>query len=726
MLHQTAYDDIRDFVLSLNYADLKPCITLVRYGIVPSPHETALWSKLPDSLLSKLFSGDPTLTQPSEIGRLFFEVSTNPLISSIIISLALSVKPTAHQIKESFKESVSKEVKVMESSPRSAEINWDVFFNPIPGQCFATRHQRFDATPQILQIHSSFKRFRSRLSFSRIWPYATTRGISKTSQIELLKTREIQPGVPLTNSDQSICSLDIVRHFIHHGVWISGCCELKQKWYPHGLSPRTYFAQGGDAIRVSSYLRSFFNDFTDTYIPTERFSRVDGSRLECPPGGHFFIYDLTSFTSNFHEQEPFLRSMASFFRETTVFLIGPNLSLIEQQVGDLIDEYCDIVNVLPAYRLNKEILDIGWPFPELHHRVAGFLGVPGNIASCTLAHGISVGASLQDVSHQSAAGDDGNAGVTDISEPEVIKTVKLLGTFHDEKGSSTKHTPNASYLKRRFEQVGLQGRMYSRVDFPLLGAVNTLESRDLRFPKLSEDRGRVRKSVASSTAKVFRDLFAETWGEIAVDVAEFALAFLSEVYSKAGLPRHGMVRKMYGSDLESKTNRIEAAVVFPIHERYLRRDPDLVLCEEFLPWSLEVPIRSDVELSFHVGEGWDAGQSFLCRSSRSLEQLVRLGYVVRKESERKTVYGVEAREYFRRIVTEDFREQEFEYEAVLDMSAEQLNSIGLSGTSDRDWRKLFGGGGSFHSNLSFRRQYEDFDLVVDTRDPFLEDIGNLY
>lgn len=726
MLHQTAYSDIRRFVLSLNELELKPCITLVRYGIVPSPSETSLWPKLPQSLLAKLFSGNPSLTHPSEIGQTFFEVSCNPTISSVILSLALSVKPSPNRVKELFRESLSKEVKVMESSPRSTSINWDIFFKPIPGQCFVTSHQRTDATPQILEVHSALRRFRNRMSYSRIWPHATSRGISKSAQQSLLKLRLKRAKIPLVHSDSSLCSLDVIRHYIHTSCWPSGICELKQKWYPHGLSPRSYFSQGGEAIRVSSYLRNFFNDLCDSYIPTERFSRVDGNRLRCPPGGHFLIYDLTSFTSNFHEQERLLRSMATFFRGTIVFLIGPSLSLIERDLGDMIDEYCDTVNVLPPYEFNKGILDLGWPYPELHHRVAGFLGVPGNIASCTWAHGVSVGASLLDWSHQSAAGDDGNAGVDDKSEQEVRKTVSLLGLFHRDKASTTLDTGNASYLKRRFEQIGDRGRMFQRVDFPLLGAINTILEEDLRFPKLSEDRGRMRKSVASSVAKVFRDVFETTQGEISDDVLGFLLQFLDEVYSKAGLPRHGMVRKMYGSSLESVHNRIDAAVVFPLQERYFRRDPDALLCEEFLPWSLEVPIQTDVELSFPDGERWPQGKSFLSRSSRPLEQLVRLGYVLRKESERMTVYGLEAREHFRRLVSEDFREQEFEYESLLEITSDQLKSIGLSGVRDSDWKKLFGVGDTGRSRLSFRRQYQDFDDVVDTSAFFPESIGDLY
>lgn len=716
MIPQTAYDSVRRFVLALEEHELKPCITLVRYGITPTPSVQALWSKLPQSLLKKLFVTPIELAQPSESGEIFFNVSNNPLISSTIISLALSVRPSANQVIQAYRDSVSKEVKVMEGLSAPAKINWNCFFDPIPGQCYVLPHQQHDCTPQVLEIHSAFHRFREKIRYSRIWPYGTTRGISRSAELSAIRLRELsKTKIGLVNDIGGLCSLDLVRLYIHEGVWSSGVCELKQRWYASGLTPRTYFAQGGDAIRVSSYLRSFFNDFTDTFLPTERYSRVDGSRLTCPDGGYFFIYDLTSFTSNFHEQESFLRSMATFFRETTVFLIGPHLSLIESSVGDLIDEYCDVVNHLPPYEFNKGILDFGLDALHFFHHVAGFLGVPGNLASCTLAHGIAIGVNLTSTSHQSTAGDDGNVGVTEQTEPAIVKTVRALGLFNREKGSSTQLTPHGSYLKRRFEQVGNQGKMTERVDYPLLGAVNSFVTRDPRFPKLSENRSQIRRSMASSCAKVFRDIFRLSGGQAETGVFDYALAFLSDVYSKVQLPTSGMVRKMYGSDSDRETKRVDAAVVFPLSMRYLKRDPDVVLCEEFLPWFIEVPVGTDEIVSFPEGKGWFVGEKVRGRSSRALEQLVRLGFIEKAETERIVVYGVEARDYFRRIVSEDFREQEFEYTPLFDLSPLQLQSIGLSGYDELSWKRQFKTSSAFTtSNFSFRRKYADLDRPNET------------
>lgn len=706
-MDHSGFDTIRRFILTLGLDDLKAVILLVRYGISPTPLDTDLLSRIPLSLASILYSNWPHL-QVSTIGQIFFEISGNPIISSSLISMALSVIPDDNTISQAFVDSLSKEVLIMESCPRPASINWSVYFAPIAGQCFPLPHQRFEHSPQVLEIHSAFRRFRNQVRFSRIWPYATTRGIARSTRNSFYSLRQ-QNKISLVNTSKVPCSLDVIRHYVHFNQLPSGPCEIKQRWYPSQLKPRTYFAQGGDAIRVSTYLRTFFNDFTDTFLPTERFARVDGSRLKCPPNGFFFIYDLTSFTSNYHEQQSLLRSMADFFRETIVFLVGPALSLKEASIGDLIDEYCDIVNVLPEYEFSKELIDVGLDHIRLVHRVAGFLGVPGNLAICTIGHGITVGTSLASTEFQSTAGDDGNVGILKDQETEICQTIALQGIFQREKGSSTEHTPNASYLKRPFRQVDNRGVMIERVDFPLLGSLNCIVSVDPRFPKLSQDKSRLRRSFAASTAKLFRDIFRLSGGVLDSQVKQYILDFLQEIYSKAELPTHGMVRKMYGSDHDRVTRKVDAAVVFPLDIRYLERDPDILICEEFLPWHLEVPVETDNVVRFREGESWRENEEYFGRSSKALEQLVRLGFVEKAETERVVMYGEDARRYFRRLMREDFLRQEFCFRAISTLSSYQLSSIGLSGLSDSELKQHLGNYDRKSNRMTFRRKYEDLD-----------------
>lgn len=222
ILPVSTYATIREFVDLLETHEIKPCITLVRHGIIPLPFDTELWSKIPHTLFNKLFSSyDDFSVNFSEIGGQFFQVSTNPLISSSIISFCLSKVPTAQEIENSFLVSISKEVQVMESDARPPAINWRVFFRPIPGECFVTPHQRTDCTPFAMRINSQFRRFRDSIRYNRIWPHGTTRGISSAAQSSLERLRCIEETRWMTPADWSnnISSLSVVKHYIRNGTF---------------------------------------------------------------------------------------------------------------------------------------------------------------------------------------------------------------------------------------------------------------------------------------------------------------------------------------------------------------------------------------------------------------------------------------------------------------------------------------------------------------------------
>jgi len=704
---------IRSFINTLERHEVKPCISLVRYGVIPTPDDRALWKSIPISLFNKFFISYIQEPEFTEHGEIFFKVSTNPLISSTIISECLAKVPTEDEIENSFIASASKEVQVMESTARPSSINWRAFFQVSHGDSYILPHQKTDSTPFAARVNAAFRRFRDRIAYTRVWPHGTTRGVSRTAQrsLERLRVENSTSWMQASDFREEISSLSIVKHYLHTGFWSQGVCELKQKWYPSGLVPRTYFAQGGDAIRTSCYLRNIFNDLTDTYLPTERRARVDGSRLICPDGGYFYIYDLTSFTSNFHEQKSFLTSMASFFRDTTIYLIGPHLNLIERSLGDMIEEYCDTVNDLPPYEFNERILNFSLDSIVFFHHVAGFLGVPGNLATCTLAHGISIGITTKEDDKQSCAGDDGNVGLlNDNEEDEITKTIHSLGLFNDDKASRTRESLRASYLKRKFVQVDNHGEMVERVDFPLLGAVNLMNQDDPRFPELSKDRSQLRKSIAASVAKLVRDLYTQSSGYYSPGVLEYILLFLKEVYAKGALPTSGMVRGFYGSDLDQQSFAIEAAVVFPLSERYFRRDPDIVLTEDFLPWIVDIPVWTDDTITFSELESWPKGHTRTGRSNPALEKLVKFGYLSRRETERITLVGEEARLHFRRYTSNDFMRQEYEYESLFDLTDFQLKCVGLTGSDEYLWKKQVYGD-DVAIPMRFSKGYRDLDSV---------------
>jgi len=448
---------------------------------------------------------------------------------------------------------------------------------------------------------------------------------------------------------------------------------MKQRWYPSGLVPRTYFAQGGDAIRVSSYLRDFFNDVCDSFIPTNRYTRVDGNRLLTYHDGHFLIYDLTSFTSNFHEQREFLYALSAFFSGVPVFCVGYGLKPILNDLGSMIADYAEVINTSPRYRFHEGLFQSCEDL-VLVHNVAGFLGVPGNLATCTYAHGTFISQHTKSTDQQSCAGDDGCIACKDSEQQfHIQEDISRLGIAQAEKFSLTLEA--ASYLKRRFVQSGLKGILVERVEFILLSVVHAYRTPDPRFESLSHDKSKLRSSIACSAASLIRSLYQYTKGTYLDGELDLILDFLRYVYDRVALPIGGELRGMMLEDSELR-EYVKGTIVFPLERKFFLNDPDMLFSELFTPWIVVVPEMTDVE-SFDFEGEWFSGETRCCRMDPSLEKLVKYGWLSRKQTPKKVLVGPDARLFFRRLLRDEISSLEFEYTSLQDISSECLQEIGV-------------------------------------------------
>jgi hypothetical protein len=704
MLPVPSFSQLRDDILALDFVELKPIVSLVRFGVIPASNDRTLLSKIPKSLFSRLFHSrsnmEPSLTQ---FGQRFFAVSTRPLLSASIISVALSVIPPEEEVENLKLLSASKEISVMEKIPEPNGINWQMFLEPDPSVDQILPEAA--ANPRMINlIRRGVHAFRDKVEGTLFWPYSTAKGLSKdtANRYQGWMLYKDRPWVDHSKESSPVSSRDVVAAFLHHGFWTPGLCEMRQRWYPTQLVPRTYFAQGGDAVRTSCYLRDFFNDLCDTLESTNRFSRVDGNRLITYKDGYFFIYDLTSFTSNFHEQKYFLKSLSDFFRGTMVNLVSFRLDVISADLGDLILDYMETVNINPRYRFHDRLFVYSSNSPPPVHGVAGFLGVPGNLATCTFAHGIAVALHIDDTRKQSCAGDDGNVGVKDKTmEQNVSVTICRLGIFQPEKGSST-FGEAASYLKRRFIQVNNHGAMIERVEFPLLSVVHAFKKPDPRFESLSDDLPELRRKVASSVCTFIRSLFARTGGVYLDGEEEYIMEFLDYVYRWVDLPRGGSLRGMLLDDSDY-CRSVEEKVVFPLHTDYLRADPDALFSRQFAPWVVDVPVQTDILITSYKGN-WNVGESRECRSNSSLNKLVTYGFLERVQQKSRTLVGEQAQDHFRRLLKEEARNELYEYTPLVDLSMDKLIQLGLHiPESIYDIRP------QFHRKHMGRYSYKDLD-----------------
>jgi hypothetical protein len=382
----------------------------------------------------------------------------------MLINLCLTVEPTPNEEEEAFLDSAVAELKPMETRRRPPRFNWRAIMD-------------IDRTSEPLHRHLPANPFLNERTFNildnlrhdyegvTVYPYGSKKGVSSRS---IAATNDIlrSLGEPIHRHFSASELLDL---WFKHGIQTSEPCEMRQKWYPTGLKPRTYYAQGSSALFASTYLRQFFNELADRFEYTNRFTRVDGSRLisKTPDGSSFLVYDFSNFTSNFSEQFYFLTSLGEMFRGCMVALAGPDLTYSDSDLGELILEYRDVCNDQPEYYTEVVMLEFmaNLDFRQIQ---AGFLGVYGNLMTCTVPHGIVARSLVDQDCEVGCAGDDGAIDPA-LEEDIAVRNLLELGDFAPDKVFKKPFV----YLKRKLEFLEHQGHLTEMFIFPNLSLAST-------------------------------------------------------------------------------------------------------------------------------------------------------------------------------------------------------------------------------------------------------------
>lgn len=289
-------------------------------------------------------------------------------------------------------------------------------------------------------------------------------------------------------------------------------------------------------------------------------------------------------------------------------------------------------------------------------------------------------------------------------EARISKTISRLGIFQPDKGSSTLSQEAASYLKRQFRQSGSHGHLVERVEYLILSVVHAFKRPDPRFPTLSENLSRLRRSVASSVCSMIRRLYTYSKGNYLSGEKEYILEFLEYVYRQVDLPRGGELRGML-LDLADQSRNVKGAVVFPLDSEYLENDPDLLFSERFTPWVIDIPATTDTTIFSYKGS-WLRGETRSCQMNSVLEQLVKYGWLDKRQSSKITLVGPEARSFFRRLIRQEILTLEYDYTANFDFSEDQLTELGVHDIDIHDFFRPLK-----RRRLHADREYVDLDTI---------------
>lgn len=198
--------------------------------------------------------------------------------------------------------------------------------------------------------------------------------------------------------------LDVERVYTRTGWMLSGRTELRYAWKPNDLKPRVYYARGPDThFKGASIIHKLFNSLVDALSITHRRYRYQLSTLDrISKDDLIMIYDYSSFTSNLQEIRRFTQVLANRFRGIRIPVLDGHTGVVEKDLGDIIEDYNESCNTFPEVDAS-ELLHVE---DLVFNHGAGMLGVPGNIASCTLLHGIHLAVIVGAITRGKVVGDD--------------------------------------------------------------------------------------------------------------------------------------------------------------------------------------------------------------------------------------------------------------------------------------------------------------------------------
>lgn len=562
------------------------------------------------------------------IVSIFKDMITTALFSGLILDICRSAPLKTDQIKSEQIKAWGKEYSVCTRERLPHRINFDVLFRE---EC-----RNESITPYVAPNPRMADYVRSRLE---LWREETCQKLhyprlsTKQSSYDTMRHYEELTGEKwVTESREGgveFNQLVLERFYCETGYEIPGVSEMRQKWYKSGTTPRTYFAQGGTTFSKSKYMQGMFLDLVDHLDCTNHVSRLNPSRILLDdPEDYLRIYDLSSFTSNCHEQASFCSHLASFCSGYSLRLFDSCKGIILEDLGHLISEFNQVCNEFPLFSLER--LDKSEHLGPISHTNASFLGVYGNLATCTFLHGAVVLQAFDSPDSLNVAGDDGHFRQKPGFEDVVTDLIRSIGVVETTKEFDSRED-GAVCLKRGLYQHS--GRIYQKlmVIWPSFHSLGTLLG--FRSPQFSPfDPGMSKNDFRNLVGnEILRFLSHLYYAKIQENI-DFVLQFLLFYYQQTNLPEYGSLPQCNGKFLcpVLPTSKDDLYREHPLDKllRTTYNGSAMVTCS----WD---EARFDDETE---GIGYSVGYSWRGRMTGYLSHMQKLGFV-QSEKLKEFVWG---------------------------------------------------------------------------------------
>jgi len=299
-------------------------------------------------------------------------------------------------------------------------------------------------------------------------------------------------------------TLDLERLYHATGMKVDGNVEMGWTWKYNELKPRVFYRRGPKVYYPSRFIQPIFNLLLDSVESVNRRTRFASQSVPLDASDIAFIYDYSSFTSKLHEIRNFTASLADFFSDVEIRVVDSYEGITTINLGVLLHEYNQACNINPEFELGSELFE-GIVEDVLTHN-CGMLGVPGNISSCTLLHGIHLAMVVSSIQKGKAVGDDAFGAKawdsamrkSDFFE-ELIGQLRNIGEIAEEKtelwtNADTEETDVWNYLKRPISRVGSSRMSFGDlVDWPGISGVLQIRDQFHTIPMKNSLEDRVKR-----------------------------------------------------------------------------------------------------------------------------------------------------------------------------------------------------------------------------------------
>lgn len=550
---------------------------------------------------------------------------SDPITMSFLSTLIRSAPYHDYlSVMETKEETLWKEFQAALAPAWNQPLDYTAIFSSSPRDRFVRLAHNLPLNPLVhQQLHNAFCVSKSLLNGLILYPQTSTKTIGQAAQA--LNTQFLGPGDDELISMREIISLEDCERFYHRtGVHARGHTEMRSAWKYNDLKPRVYYAQGPDCYAVSKYIQPVFNVILDCFEVVHRHNRFENPLGQMQdPEDRLSIYDYSSFTSSLEEIKAFTRALATFYSGIKVVLVDTVEGPILKDLGDLLLDYTLVCNEAADFDVAK-VLQLGESLVLRH--TCGMLGVPGNISSCTLLHGLHLVVILGDAYLGRCVGDDALAivlkGADDENWRAFVDMVNNLGSVAVEK---FEHWDVA-------DEPDISGWCYTKAPIARMESA-ILRGISLTWPGVHDliplrDQYHTTRPV---TARQRCKNFIAQWSrlltkihilgiELTPDNTQLLSSFQNQTFRTLGLKQGGLVTSpLFPGKLmcPKRLQQHEFALDWKkVTLDFIRLDHDIVTLPRWVVFG-ENPV-------LHVGAQFHAG------GSKLLSLLVKLGYVERE------------------------------------------------------------------------------------------------